>query len=96
LFKGSQGTSVRVACIGHLIALKVLAMDDITRPQDRSDLKNLLSIATETDIKIARDSLILITKRGFNQKKNLQLKLRQLEANYRVVPSKRIHKKMKI
>jgi hypothetical protein len=33
---------VRVATTGHLIALKVLARDDVTRPQDAGDLRALL------------------------------------------------------
>ncbi len=36
------GFIVPVARIGHLVALKVLARDDRTRPQDRVDLGALL------------------------------------------------------
>jgi hypothetical protein len=37
------GFTVPVARLGHLIALKVLARDDRTRPQDRVDLAALLT-----------------------------------------------------
>ena len=36
-FKDNKKSLLRVARIGHLIALKTLSMDDKTRPQDRPD-----------------------------------------------------------
>jgi predicted nucleotidyltransferase len=41
---------IHVAATGHLIALKVLARDDVTRPQDLGDLRALLRVAYREDI----------------------------------------------
>lgn len=60
-----------VARLGHLIALKVLARDDRTRPQDRVDLASLLHRADEASLSEARESLALITRRGFHRGRNL-------------------------
>lgn len=55
---------VRVATTAHLIALKVLARDDMTRPQDIGDLRALLRAASAADIGRARLALGLIAQRG--------------------------------
>ena len=60
-----------VAQLGHLIALKVLARDDRTRPQDRVDLAALLSRADDAALSEARESLALITRRGFQRGRDL-------------------------
>ncbi|MBO0839680.1 MAG: nucleotidyl transferase AbiEii/AbiGii toxin family protein [Sciscionella sp.] len=60
-----------VATIGHLMALKVLARDDETRPQDLADLRALLSVATHEDVDQARSAVRLITKRGFHRNRDL-------------------------
>lgn len=65
-----------VAALGHLIALKVLARNDKTRPQDAVDLHGLLAVADDSEIERARKAVLLITKRGYNREKKL---LRQLE-----------------
>jgi hypothetical protein len=59
------GFALPIARSGHLIALKVLARDDRTRPQDRVDLAALLARATAADLREARAALTLITARGF-------------------------------
>jgi ActR/RegA family two-component response regulator len=59
------GFALPIARPGHLIALKVLARDDRTRPQDRVDLAALLGRATAADLREARAALTLITARGF-------------------------------
>lgn len=51
------GVRVRVARTGHLLAMKVLSMDDVRRPQDRSDLYRLLSSAKPADLALAKRSL---------------------------------------
>ena len=63
--------SMRVAATGHLIALKVLSRDDVTRPQDLVDLRALLRIATEAELDRARRALALIAARGFHRGRNL-------------------------
>lgn len=66
-----------VASLGHLIALKVLAMDDRTRPHDRVDLVALLSEAGPAEIGAARAALALIEQRGFHRQKDLTDELEQ-------------------
>lgn len=65
------GLRVPVATTGHLIALKILARDDRTRPQDRVDLVALAAVAGPADIEQARAALALIAQRGFHRGKNL-------------------------
>jgi predicted nucleotidyltransferase len=67
-----------VASLGHLIALKVLAMDDRTRPHDRVDLVALLAEAGPGDISAARAALALIEQRGFHRQKDLAGELERL------------------
>ncbi len=63
--------AVPVARIGHLIALKVLARDDRTRPYDRVDLAALLTRADVSALGEARESLTLIMQRGFHRGRDL-------------------------
>jgi Nucleotidyl transferase AbiEii toxin, Type IV TA system len=72
-----------VAVIGHLIALKVLAQDDETRPQDRVDLQSLLTIATAADLSIAAEALLLVDARGFARGKDLLADLATLRQRFR-------------
>jgi len=65
------GFTIPVARLGHLIALKVLARDDRTRPQDRVDLAALLARADAAVVGEARDSLALVTRRGFHRGRDL-------------------------
>ena len=66
-----SGLTAPVARLGHLIALKVLARDDRTRPQDRVDLAALLTRADAAALAEARESLTLITRRGFQRGRDL-------------------------
>jgi len=65
------GVCVPVARLHHLMALKVLARDDQTRPQDAADLRQLISSAQESDLESASDAVCLIEARGFNRSRNL-------------------------
>ncbi len=69
---------IRVATTGYLIALKVLARDDVTRPQDIGDLRALLGAASPADIIRARAALALISKRGYHRQRDLDAELEQL------------------
>jgi hypothetical protein len=69
---------IPVATIGHLIALKVLARDDVRRPMDRADLNSLLRVATPADVLRARAALALIESRGFQRGRHLEAELEQL------------------
>jgi hypothetical protein len=61
------GFFVRVAQLGHMIALKVLA----GRSQDVADLQTLRRYAEDRDLKLARESLELISRRGYDRGKDL-------------------------
>jgi predicted nucleotidyltransferase len=63
--------AVPVAQLHHLMALKVLARDDRTRPQDAADLCQLVAAARASDLARACDAARLIQARGFNRSRNL-------------------------
>jgi len=68
---------VPVASVGHLLALKVLARDDRSRPQDWDDIRALLGVATAADLDAARAAVALIEARGYARGRPLP---QQLEA----------------
>lgn len=62
------GVFMPLARTGHLLALKVLALDlerPERRPQDLGDIRELLRVADEKEVQRARLALDLITRRGF-------------------------------
>jgi predicted nucleotidyltransferase len=65
------GLRVPVATMGHLLAVKVLARDDRTRPQDRVDLLALLRRAGPGDVDVAEKGLSLIQQRGYARGRRL-------------------------
>lgn len=65
------GLQAPVARLGHLLALKILAQDDRTRPQDRADIVALLREARASDLDTARAALRLIAERGFHRDRAL-------------------------
>ncbi len=72
------GLSIPVATVGHLIALKVLARDDDSRPQDLVDLRMLVGVAGPEDIEAARTALELIDGRGYGRGRDLTAELGRL------------------
>jgi len=72
------GFRAPVATIGHLIALKILARDDRTRPQDRGDLVALVGVAGSAEVDRARDAVGLIRERGFHRGRDLAGDLERL------------------
>ena len=72
------GLVVPVALVGHLIAMKLLARDDDTRPQDRSDLVALRASATVADLRLAEQTIDLIDARGFGRGRDLRAALLEL------------------
>ncbi len=66
-----KNVTVPVATISHLIVLKVLARDDIARPQDAVDLRQLILAAHEEDFALACKSARLVEERGFHRERNL-------------------------
>jgi hypothetical protein len=76
------GLVLPVASTGHLIALKLLARDNVTRSQDLADLRALLTVAKPADVEVARHAVQLITDRGFNRERNLLDALDSLIASF--------------
>jgi hypothetical protein len=74
------GLRVPVASTGHLIALKVLARDDRSRPFDRADLLALLRRANSTVLDEARRALALIEVRGCHRGRDLRADLDRIVA----------------
>jgi hypothetical protein len=72
------GVVAPVASVGHLLALKVLAHDERSRPQDRVDAKALSNIASPADLEVARRSLVRIEALGFHRGKNLTREIESL------------------
>ena len=70
--------TIGVARTGHLIALKVLSRDDVTRPQDLLDLRALLRVASSLELARARQSLALIAARGYHRGRDLMSELTTL------------------
>jgi hypothetical protein len=68
----TTGLRVPVATVRHLIALKVLARDDLDRPQDAADLRALRRVADQDDLAQAKEATALIEARGFNRGRDLR------------------------
>lgn len=73
-----RGVTVGVARTGHLIALKVLSRDDVTRPQDLADLRALLRVASDSELARARHALTLIRDRGYHRGRDLMSEMDRL------------------
>lgn len=74
------GLTLPVASTGHLIALKLLSRNDVSRPQDAADLQQLAHVATPADRLIAQRAVTLITQRGFHRDRDLSRALHDLVA----------------
>lgn len=72
------GVELPVATIGHLIAMKLLARDDASRPQDGGDLRALVGVATVEDLQAAAQAVALIETRGYHRGRDLGRALREL------------------
>ena len=59
-----ERVAVPVATTSHLIALKVLSKDPVTRPQDLVDARSLLAIASSSELEEARNLRSRIEERG--------------------------------
>lgn len=70
------GVSVRVARLGHLLALKILA----NRQQDVADAESLCRNASDDDLEMCRRALELISRRGYDRGLELQKLLNELIA----------------
>lgn len=65
------GLHIPVAQVGHLIALKLLSRNDTTRPQDAGDLRALIDVAPERELRRAREAAQLIAERGYARGRDL-------------------------
>lgn len=72
------GLIVPVARTGHLIALKLLARDDETRPMDAADLRALRAVADDAELAVAREAVDLISRRGYARGRDLSAALSTL------------------
>lgn len=70
-----------VATVGHLIALKLLAIDSKTRPQDAVDLRALVEVAGPGDLAGAGEAVRLIEDRGYQRGRDLVAALEDLVRN---------------
>lgn len=65
------GIPVRVARVGHLVALKLLSRDPAVRPQDALDLHALRPVLDAAETQLAREACDLIVRRGFHRGRDL-------------------------
>lgn len=72
--------TVPVASVGHLIAMKLLARDDRSRPADADDLVQLASIADDLAWQVASDAVAAIHERAANRGRDLVTSLRELRS----------------
>jgi len=70
------GLTVPVASRAHLVAMKVLSVDD-TRLQDALDLRALLAGTTDADLQDVETAIALIAHRGYHRGRDLGARLRQ-------------------
>ncbi|MGH9112744.1 MAG: nucleotidyl transferase AbiEii/AbiGii toxin family protein [Acidimicrobiales bacterium] len=69
------GLGLAVARTGHLIALKLLARDDETRPLDVVDLRALVAAADDAELALARRAVETIEERGYSRGRDLTMAL---------------------
>lgn len=74
------GLRVPVASVAALLVTKLLARDDVTRPQDAADLRALRAIATPDDLDEAHRLVALVKLRGYDRGRDLQALLEEYEA----------------
>jgi predicted nucleotidyltransferase len=77
-----EGIRVPLATVPSLLAQKVLARDDVERPQDRVDIAKLLGVASDGDLVEAERLLVLVESRGFARQRNLIADLRRLRDEF--------------
>jgi hypothetical protein len=71
------GVWLPVAALGHLIAMKILSHQDVSRLQDKVDLLALLTAAQTQDIELAKVALMQISQAGYNNGRDLLAELRK-------------------
>lgn len=79
----AMGRTAPVASTGHLLALKLLSVDEVRRPQDVADLVGLLGVATAEDLQTAKTAVAAIMQRGANRGRDLPAMLAELLNRHR-------------
>lgn len=74
--------TVPVAKAGHLLALKVLARDDVDRPQDAADIRALIEVLGADDVHLAQEAARLIEARGFHRGRDLLSGVREALSSF--------------
>ena len=77
---------VKVARVGHLVALKLLAQDPVKRPQDALDLHGLREVLDEEETQLAKEACALIVERGYGRRRDLSAHLASYIATTRTTP----------
>ena len=72
------GVRLPVARVGHLVAMKLLAQNDRSRPQDADDLRALLAVASPAELRRAREALREIQSLGAHRGKRLLVAMDRL------------------
>lgn len=75
VFELMPGLYIPVARAGHILAMKILA----GRLVDQVDAQRLLAVMDESELQRAREALVLISSRGFDEGKNLLDELERLQ-----------------
>lgn len=65
------GLALPIARAAHLVALKLLARDNTTRPQDSADLIALRQVLTEDDEADLRRLVRMVVERGYHRDRDL-------------------------
>ena len=76
-----KDVSIPVAQVGHLIALKILSVQE-KRPQDVMDLQNLIQVSTKEDLNLAMESCNLIQQRGFHRERDLTTLFKEYQRRF--------------
>ncbi|MBK9034106.1 MAG: hypothetical protein IPL61_23040 [Myxococcales bacterium] len=71
----SEGVVAPVARVGHLIAMKLISLDDAHRPRDRDDLTKLAAVASPDEWDRAAAAVDLIEARSFARGRDLRAAL---------------------
>lgn len=77
LLEVMPGLVAPVARSAHLLALKVLARDDLLRPLDAADIRALLARMEPAEVAAAGEALDEVTRRGYHRGRDLAAALRQ-------------------
>jgi predicted nucleotidyltransferase len=78
-----EGIRVPLATVPSLLAQKVLARNDVERPQDRVDIAKLLGVASDGDLAEAERLLLLVEARGFARQRDLIADFRRLRDEFK-------------